>query len=263
MTATAAQFLALHRPGDPLVMPNPWDAGSARLLAHLGFAALATTSGGFALTLGRPDGGVSRDEALAHSAAIAAAVDLPVNADLEDAFARDPADVAETMLRVPATGVAGASVEDWHDGAILDAGLATERVAAAKAALGDQVVLTARAENHLRGNPDLGDTISRLAAFQEAGADVLYAPFVTDPDDLRAILSSVQLPVNVLLTGGLTIPQLAELGVARVSVGSSFAYAAYGTLTAAAAHLRSASSPEFGDAVGQGASLAREALASF
>lgn len=262
MTATAASFLSLHRPGDPLLMPNPWDAGSARLLAHLGFAALATTSGGFALSLGRADGEVGRDEALAHAAAIARATDLPVNADLEDGFAREPADVVEAMRLVPDTGVAGASIEDWHDGAILERVLAAERVAAAREALGDRVVLTARAESFLRGNPDLRDTIARLVAFQEAGADVLYAPMVIEAADLRAILDSVDRPVNALMAGGLTVPQLADLGVARVSVGSSFAYAAYGTLAAAAAHLRGHPSGAYGASVEQGRELAARALGS-
>lgn len=262
----AAEFLSLHRPGEPLLMPNPWDLGSARLLAALGFEALATTSGGFALTLGRPDGQVSRDEALAHAAAIAGAVEVPVNADLEDAFARDPAEVAETMALVPATGVAGASIEDWHDGAILPLELAAERVRAAKEALGDQVVLTGRAENFLRGSTDLGDTIARLTAYAEAGADVLYAPLVTDPDDLRAILSSIDRPLNVLLVGDVTVPMLADLGVARVSVGTVFSSAAYGSLVAAAEHLRGTSAGDaegpvdFPALVGQGRDLIQRAL---
>lgn len=257
----AADFLALHRPGDPLVMPNPWDAGSARCLAVLGFEALATTSGGFALTLGRHDGEVTRDEALEHCRIVSAAVDVPINADLEDAFGRSPDDVAETMRLVPATGVAGCSVEDWHDGAILDASLATERVRAAKETLGDAVVLVARAENHLRGNPDLDDTIARLVAYEEAGADVLYAPFVTESDDLRAILSSIHRPFNALLTrAGPTIPELADLGVARVSVGSGFTYAVYGALSRLADDLRAADHGGYFDLTGPGQDLVSRAF---
>lgn len=235
----ADDFLALHRPGEPLLMPNPWDVGSARLLQSLGFAALATTSGGHALTLGRLDGGVTRAEALEHCTAMAAAVDVPINADLEDAFGRTPEEVAETMRRVPATGVAACSVEDWHEGAILDASLAVERVRAAKEALGEDVLLVARAENFIHGRPDIDDTIARLVAFEEAGADVLYAPFVTEATHFRAILSSVTRPLNALLRpDGPSVRELADLGVARISVGASFTFAVYGTLVGLADDLR-------------------------
>jgi 2-methylisocitrate lyase-like PEP mutase family enzyme len=264
MTETsAAAFLALHRPGDPLVMPNPWDAGSARMLAALGFAALATTSSGYALTLGRSDGSVSRDEALVHATAVAAAVSVPVNADLEDAFAASPEEVAATMARVPATGVAGASLEDWHAGAILPMDQASERVAAAREALGAEVVLTARAENFLRGNPDLADTIARLQAYAAAGADVLYAPFLTSADDILAIVSSVDKPVNVLLTQATpTVPALAELGVARVSIGGAFAYAAYGSLVGLAEQLRGPGPYAYFADVARGGELAGRAIAT-
>lgn len=260
-TTRATDFLALHRPGDPLVMPNPWDVGSARMLAALGFAALATTSSGYALTLGRSDGSVHRDEALAHSAAIAGAAGVPVNADLEDAFAGSADEVAETMGLVARTGVAGCSLEDWHAGAILDQAAAAERVAAAREALGADVVLTARAENFLRGNPDLADTIARLQAYAAAGADVLYAPFLSSPDDIRAIVSSVDKPVNVVLTqASPTIPQLAELGVARVSIGGGFAFAAYGSLVGLAEQLRGPGPyPYFAD-VARGSELAGRAI---
>ena len=176
----AQRFLALHRPGQPLLMPNPWDLGSAKLLASLGFEALATTSSGFAATLGRNDGSVTRDEAMIHSAVIVAATDLPVSADLENAYADDPAGAAETMRLAIEVGLAGASIEDFADQpGIYDIGQAAERVAAAAEAAHagpGRLVLTARAENYIRGNPDLADTIARLQAYSEAGADVLYAP---------------------------------------------------------------------------------------
>src|SRR4051794_21848146 len=194
-------FLDLHVPGRPLLMPNPWDAGSARVLAHLGFPALATTSSGFAATLGRFDMSVTRDEALAHGAAIAAAVDVPVSADLENGFADDPAGVADTVRRAREAGLAGCSIEDAtgrHSEPIYDAGLAAERVAAAVEAAGDAFVITARAENFLHGRPDLDDTIARLQSFQAAGAHVLYAPGITTPEQIGAVVASVERPVNVL-----------------------------------------------------------------
>jgi 2-methylisocitrate lyase-like PEP mutase family enzyme len=241
----AATFLALHRRGEPLLLPNPWDAGSARILASLGFAALATTSSGFAATLGRPDGGVSLDEALNHSVVIAAATDLPVSADLENGYADEPGGVADTVSRAARTGLAGCSIEDFSGSAdtpIYDAGLAAERIAAAAQAARTgpvRLVLTARAENYLRGNPDLADTIARLQRYQEAGADVLYAPGLSRPDDIRAVVTSVDLPVNVLaVPGGPDVSELAELGVSRVSVGGAFAYVAIDALATAARELR-------------------------
>jgi 2-methylisocitrate lyase-like PEP mutase family enzyme len=241
----ARAFRALHEGPGPLLLPNPWDAGSARLLASLGFAALATTSGGFAATLGRPDGGVTREESLGHAAVIAAATPLPVSADLENAFADEPAGVAETIGLAAAAGLADCSVEDFTrrpEQPIYDLGLARERVAAAasaaKAAPGP-LVLTARAENYLHGRPDLADTIRRLQAYQDAGADVLYAPGLTSLDDIRAVVSSVDLPVNVLAVAGApAVPQLAEAGVRRISVGSAFANAALGALVSSARELR-------------------------
>lgn len=257
----ATDFLSLHRPGDPLLMPNPWDIGSAKLLEALGFGALATTSGGFALTLGRTDGEVSRDEALAHSAAVAAAVEVPINADLEDAFGGAPEEVADTMRLVPATGVAGCSIEDWHDGTILDRSLATERVRAAKEALGDEVVLVARADGFIHGHADVDEVITRLTAFEDAGADVLYAPFVTDPDHFRAILSSVHRPLNALLRpDGPSARELADLGVARISVGAAFTQAAYGALSGLAEDLRSDGRQSYFELAARGNALAVEAL---
>ena len=241
----AARFLDLHRPGNPLLLPNPWDQGSARLLASLGFQALATTSSGFAMTLGRLDGSVSRDEALAHAAAIAGATGLPVSADLENGFADDPGGVARTVTLAAQTGLAGCSVEDFtgrDDEPIYDIGLAAERVAAAAEAARTataRLVLTARAENFLHGRPDLADTITRLQAYQAAGADVLYAPGLTSLADIRQVVTALDRPVNVLaMPGTPPVSELAEAGVSRVSVGGAFAYAALSALADAAAELR-------------------------
>jgi 2-methylisocitrate lyase-like PEP mutase family enzyme len=238
----AERFLALHQGPAPLLMPNPWDVGSARLLEGMGFEALATTSGGFAATLGRLDGAVERGEAVAHAAAVVAAVELPVSADFENCFAHEPAGVAETVELGIGAGLAGCSVEDWSGEAIYDAGLAVERVAAAVQAAHRgpvHLVLTARAENHLRGRDDLADTIDRLQRYQEAGADVLFAPGVTDPDDLRTLLAEVDRPVNVVGRPGCPpVSELAALGVRRVSVGGWFALAALGAAVEAATEFR-------------------------
>ncbi|HTU76819.1 MAG TPA: isocitrate lyase/phosphoenolpyruvate mutase family protein [Trebonia sp.] len=244
-TSKAAGFLALHRGGDPLLLPNPWDQGSARLLASLGFRALATTSSGFAATLGRPDGSVSREEAIAHAAVIVAATDLPVSADLENCFADDPGGVEETVTLALRAGLAGCSVEDFTgnaDDPVYPIGLAAERVAAAAGAArsgGSRLVLTARAENYLHGRQDLNDTITRLQAYQAAGADVLYAPGLTSLADIRRLVQAVDRPVNVLaLAGAPSVSELAEAGVSRISVGGAFAWAAYGALADAATELR-------------------------
>jgi 2-methylisocitrate lyase-like PEP mutase family enzyme len=263
----ARAFRALHEGPGPLLLPNPWDAGSARLLASLGFAALATTSGGFAATLGRLDGEVTREEALGHAALIAAATPLPVSADLENAFADEPAGVAETIGLATAAGLAGCSVEDYTrrpGEPIYDLGLARERVAAAasaaKAAPGP-MVLTARAENYLHGRPDLADTIRRLQAYQEAGADVLYAPGLTSLADIRAVVSSVDRPVNVLaFAGAPAVPQLAEAGVRRISVGSAFSNAALGALVCAARELREEGTYGFLDLAATGRAQASAAF---
>ena len=249
MTTTQAekarQFLDLHRPGSPLLLPNPWDQGSARLLASQGFQALATTSSGFAATLGRLDGSVSRDEALAHAAAIVAATDLPVSADLENCFADDPGGVAQTVALAVETGLVGCSVEDYtgdDEEPIYDIGLAADRIAAAVEAAHSgsaRLVLTARAENFLHGRPDLADTISRLQAYQAAGADVLYAPGLTRLEDIRQVVKAVDRPVNVLaISGAPAVSELAEAGVSRVSVGGAFAFAVLGALVDAATELR-------------------------
>lgn len=235
----------MHVPGEPLLMPNPWDVGTARLLAAAGFQALATTSSGHAATLGLPDGSVPREQALAHAATIVGAVDVPVSADLESGFGDTPDEVHATITEAAAVGLAGASVEDsTGDPAdpIRDMAAAVERVAAAVRAAreaGTGLVLTARAENLIHGIPDLADTISRLQAFQEAGADVLYAPGLTDLADIRAVLTSVDRPVNILTRPGLPpVADLARAGVARISVGGAFHQVAVAGLTQAARELR-------------------------
>jgi 2-methylisocitrate lyase-like PEP mutase family enzyme len=244
-TERAEQFLALHTPGTPLLMPNAWDIGSAALFASLGFEAIATTSGGFAATRGRLDGAMTKDEVLAHSGELARAVDIPVSADLENCFAHDPAGVAATITAAVELGLAGGSVEDFtgdRDAPIYELGHAADRVrAAAEAAHAGPVpfVLTARAENYLHGRRDLAETIARLQAYQEAGADVLFAPAVVDPEDLRQLLSSVDVPVSVLvLPGAPTVGELGALGVSRISVGGAVAVAAYGAAINAVTELR-------------------------
>jgi 2-methylisocitrate lyase-like PEP mutase family enzyme len=247
----AGAFRELHVPGRPLLMPNPWDAGSARLLASMGFEAVATTSRGYAATLGRPDGSVGRDDALAHAASIVAAVDLPVSADLENGFADDPDGVFATVRTAVEVGLAGCSVEDFtrtSGGSIYDLGLATERIAAAAGAArhGDGLVLTARAENLIRGNPDLGDTIARLQAYQGAGADVLYAPGLVDIKDIRRVVAEVDRPVNVLVRPGLApVSELAEAGVARISVGGAFSQVALAAVVRAGRELLDAGTYRF------------------
>jgi 2-methylisocitrate lyase-like PEP mutase family enzyme len=250
----AERFLGLHQPEVPLLMANVWDAGSARLVASLGYRALATTSSGHAATLGRLDGSVTRDEALAHAATIVAATDLPVSADLENAFADDPAGVAETFELALATGLAGASVEDSRrdlDPPIYELELAIERVAAAVevAHRGPvRLVVTARAENFLFGRRDLDDTIARLQAYERVGADVVFAPGIRDVDSIRRIVGSVDRPVNVLVgPGAPTVAELGELGVSRISVGGAFAFDAYGALIEAASELRDAGTYGFGE----------------
>jgi 2-methylisocitrate lyase-like PEP mutase family enzyme len=262
--ALAARFLELHRPGAPLLMPNPWDFGSARILESLGFQALATTSSGFAASLGRLDGGVTRDEAVGHAGELAGAVGVPVSADLENCFADDPQGVAETARLAVAAGVAGFSVEDWSGESIYDLELAAERVAAAVEAAhqGDlRVVVTARAENFIRGRRELDDTIARLRAYQEAGADVLFAPGISDADGIRAVVSAVDLPVSVLaLSATPPVAELATLGVARVSVGGAFAFAAVQSLVAAGRELLDQGTYSYLQRSADGAKAARAAF---
>ncbi len=237
---SADAFLALHVPGRPLLIPNPWDVGSAKLLASLGFAALATTSSGSAMSIGQLDGTLTRDQAIAHAATIVQAVAVPVSADFENCFADEPDDAAATVRAAADIGLAGCSIEDWDGTAIYTREVAIERVrAAAEAAHGERrVILTARAENHLHGRDDLADTIERLQAYQEAGADVLYAPGLTRLGDIRAVVGSVDRPVNVLAIAATPpVAELAQVGVARISVGGSFAFAAAGALVTAAKEL--------------------------
>jgi len=264
----AKRFLELHRRGDPLLMPNAWDLGSAAVLVSLGFEALATTSSGHAATLGRLDGGVTREEALQHASALARGTHVPVSADLENAFADDPSGVAETIGLAVQAGLAGCSVEDYSGGAdprIYDLGLARERVAAAVEAAHAgpvELVLTARAENHIRGRDDLADTIARLQAYQEAGADVLFAPGLTNPEDIRRVVESVDRPVSVLaVRGAPPVADLASLGVARISVGGAFAFAALAALCDAAEELRARGTYGYLDSTAAGARAARRAFA--
>jgi 2-methylisocitrate lyase-like PEP mutase family enzyme len=232
----AERFRALHA-GEPFVIPNPWDAGSARVLAGLGFQALATTSSGFAFTLGRLDGEVSLDEAVAHVAAIDAATELPLSVDLENGYGSEPEAAALAITRVAKAGAVGGSIEDWdRGGRIYDLDHAVERVAAAveaARALPYPFTLTARAENLLRGNPDLGDTIVRLQAYQAAGADVLYAPGLASVEQIEAVCSAVSKPVNVLARPTLSLEEIARAGAQRVSVGGSLTWAAVGALVEA------------------------------
>jgi 2-methylisocitrate lyase-like PEP mutase family enzyme len=248
----ADQFLRLHHGDAPLLLVNAWDVGSARILAALGFEALATTSSGHAATLGLPDGAVTRDQALDHARVITAATSLPVSADLEHGFADDPAGVAETVVLALATGLAGCSIEDsTGDSArpIYERAHATERVAAAAEAAhasDTRLVLTARCENHLYDRPDLDDTLARLIAYQEAGADVLFAPGVSTGEEIGRLVAAVELPVNVLAMPGVPpVSELAELGVRRVSVGGGLAFAALGAMVRAATEFRDAGTYSF------------------
>ena len=268
MTGTdmTARFRALHVPGQPFLMPNPWDEGSAKALATLGFAALATTSSGFAATAGLVDGTVGAEAALEHAAAVSLCVDIPVSADLEDGWGDEPEIVASTVTEAIEGGLAGCSIEDYSAGAdpeIHDIGLATERIEAAADAArsGRGLVLTARAENFIRGNPDLGDTIERLQAYQEAGAEVLYAPGLVDIADIRSVVSSVDRPVNVLLMPGIApIEELAEAGVARISVGGTFSAVAFGALARAARELKEQGTYGFFELAREGRELTTKAF---
>ena len=238
-----ARFRALHAREQLFVMPNPWDVGSARLLASCGFEALATTSAGFAWSLGTHDQHVSRDELVVHVSSLAEATPLPLNVDSERCYPDDPGGVAKTVALLADAGAAGFSIEDYDPatGGIDPIDVAAERVAiAAETAhrLPDPMVLTGRAENHIRGVDDLDDTIARLIAYRDAGADAVYAPGLRDLDQIAAVVRAVGVPVNVLaLPNGPTVAELASVGVRRVSTGSSLAAAAYGALMAGAREL--------------------------
>jgi 2-methylisocitrate lyase-like PEP mutase family enzyme len=241
----AEAFKALHERPGIFAIPNPWDAGSAKLLAGLGFEALATTSAGFAFSLGKSDGAVSREETLGHARVIVEATSLPVSADLEKGFGDEPETCAETIRLAAKAGLVGGSIEDATgriEDPIYPFDLSVERInAAVRAARGlpFPFMLTARAENFLHGRPDLKDTIRRLEAFADAGADVLYAPGLTTRDEISAVVKAVApKPVNVLVGGSLTLSDLADLGVKRVSLGSALARAAYGAFLRAAEEIR-------------------------
>jgi 2-methylisocitrate lyase-like PEP mutase family enzyme len=226
------------------VLPNPWDAGSARVLAALGFKALATTSSGFAFTLGRLDGAVTLDEVVAHTTALDRATELPVSVDLENGFGPDPESAALAITRVAEAGAVGGSIEDYDPASgVYELGQAAERIEAAVAAargLGFPFMLTARAENHIRGNPDLEDTVVRLQAFEEAGADVLYAPGLRTADEIRAVCSAVSKPVNVLAVPELPLAEIVAAGAQRVSVGGALTWVALSAMAEAAEAIRKA-----------------------
>jgi 2-methylisocitrate lyase-like PEP mutase family enzyme len=232
-TGPRARFRALHEREQLFVMPNPWDVGSAKLLASLGFEALATTSAGLAWSLGKLDQQVTRDELVAHVAVIADATPLPLNVDSERCYPDDPGGITQTVSLLAEAGASGFSIEDYDPGAgrVDDVGLAVERVAeAAEAAhrLADPLVLTARAENHIRGVDDFDDTLARLVAYRDAGADCVYAPGLRDLDQIARLVEAVGIPVNVLALRGVPpVPELASAGVRRVSTGGGLAAAAY------------------------------------
>jgi 2-methylisocitrate lyase-like PEP mutase family enzyme len=236
----AAAFGALHE-GAPFVIPNPWDAGSAKLLEANGFEALATTSSGFAFTLGRPDGSVTLAEMAAHVAALDEATALSVAADLENGYGPRPEDAAGAILRIAEAGAVGGSIEDWDpSGHLYEIAEATERVAAAVEAarsLDFSFTLTARAENHIRENPDLDDTIARLRAYEEAGADVLYAPGL-DLDGVRAVREATNRPLNVLARPSMSMASIAEAGGQRISLGGALTWVGTSAVTAAAERIR-------------------------
>jgi 2-methylisocitrate lyase-like PEP mutase family enzyme len=237
----AADFRALHE-GEAFVIPNPWDVGSARVLEALGFKALATTSAGFAFTLGRLDGNVSLDEIVDHTRALDQATGLPVSVDLENGYGPRPEHAASAITEAARAGAVGGSIEDYDpSGELYGLDHAVERVAAAVEAarsLDFPFTLTARAENHIRGNPDLDDTIARLQAYERAGADVLYAPGLRSGDEIRAVCDAVSKPVNVLARPGLSVAEIAAAGGTRISVGSGLAWIAVGAMVAAAEQIR-------------------------
>jgi len=228
-----AAFAALHT-GQPFLIPNPWDAGSARVLEALGFEALATTSSGFAFTLGRADGGATLADVEAHVRALSAATRLPVSVDLENCY-DDP---AETIRRIADAGAVGGSIEDWNPaGGLYEPAEAAERVAAAAGAArsaGFPFVLTGRAENHIRGNPDLDDTIARLRAYARAGAGCLYAPGLRTVEEIRTVCEAVDRPVNVLATPSLSVAEIFAAGAQRISVGGRLTWVAASAMAAAA-----------------------------
>jgi 2-methylisocitrate lyase-like PEP mutase family enzyme len=240
-----ADFRALHE-GEPFIAPNPWDAGSARVLEALGFKALATTSSAFAYTLGRHDGAASLDEVLDHVRLLAGASSLPVSVDLENGHGPDPSDAASAIVRAAEAGAVGGSIEDWDQGGeIYGLDHAVARVAAAAEAarsLGFPFTLTARAENLIRDNPDLEDTIARLQAYERAGADVLYAPGLSTTEEIAAVCAAVSKPVNALALGNLSRDEIFAAGAQRISVGGGLAWVGVGAIADAATQMRDAGS---------------------
>jgi 2-methylisocitrate lyase-like PEP mutase family enzyme len=236
-----AAFRALHAE-EPFVIPNPWDAGSARILAALGFKALASTSSGFAFTLGRLDGNVTLDEVVEHARMLDRATELPLSVDLENGYGADPESVVQAVTGVAEAGAVGASIEDYDPaGHIYDLDHAAERIAAAAetgSRLAFPFMLTARAENHIRGNPDLDDTVARLQAFEAAGADVLYAPGLQTAPEIHAVCEAVSRPVNVLARPTLSMAEMVEAGAQRISVGGSLTWTALDAVAAAAGKIR-------------------------
>jgi 2-methylisocitrate lyase-like PEP mutase family enzyme len=235
------RFRALHE-GEAFIIPNPWDAGSARVLEALGFHALATTSSGFAFTLGRPDGAATLDEVVEHVRVVAATTRLPLSVDLENGYGPGPDDAASAVARVAEAGAVGGSIEDYDpDDGLYEPGRAAERVAAAAEAahaLAFPFTLTARAENHIRGNPDLDDTIARLRAYADAGADVLFAPGLRTAEEIRTVCEAVDRPVNVLAHKGLTMAEIERAGAKRVSVGGGLTWVAVKAMADAAKRIR-------------------------
>lgn len=237
----AEVFRALHA-GETFVMANPWDAGSARVLTALGFQALATTSSGFAFTIGRLDGNTTLDEMAEHAAIIDQATPLPLSVDLENGYGADPEDAAKAIARIAEAGAVGGSIEDYDpEGHIYGLNHAVERVAAAAEAargLVFQFTLTARAENHIRDSPDLDDTVVRLQAYEEAGADVLYAPGLQTSEQIQTVCGALSRPVNVLAVPGLSLAEIAAAGARRVSVGGGLTWVAASALVTAAEAIR-------------------------
>jgi 2-methylisocitrate lyase-like PEP mutase family enzyme len=241
VSTKAETFRALHA-GAPFLIPNPWDAGSARVLEALGFPALTTTSSGFAFTLGRHDGKTTLDEVVAHVAELNAATTVPVAVDLENGYGPEPEAAANAVRRVAEAGAAGGSIEDFDpDGFLYELPHAVERMKAAVEAarsLERPFVLAGRAENHIRGNPDLEDTIARLRAYEEAGADVLYAPGLRTVEEIRAVCGAVSRPVNVLAVPSLTTAEIFEAGARRISVGGGLTWVAVKAMADAAIAMR-------------------------
>jgi 2-methylisocitrate lyase-like PEP mutase family enzyme len=239
----AARFVALHE-GEQFIIPNPWDMGSARVLESLGFKALATTSSGFAFTLGRSDGGAALDEVIEHVRLLTRSTSVPISVDLENGYGPEPEAAASAITRAGGAGAVGGSIEDYDpENEIYSLDHAVERVAAASEAAGRldfKFMLTARAENHIRGNPDLEDTIARLQAYERAGADVLYAPGLRSGDEIRAVCEAISRPLNVLARPGLAVSEIVEAGGKRISVGGALTWVAVAALVNAAEKIRDA-----------------------